>query len=436
MDPNWRFFAFGGGPEPYVPAGFGWMLSVGGSGTDYAYGVDVEGSNIYFCGYLRVGSYDDAYIAKFNTSGVLQWQRKFLAYSNVYAFDVKIDTQSGSGASSDVFVGCYAQGAEPAVAKYNQSGTLQWKERFAVSPTYYAGGLALNSNNAVLCGKISTSYGIGHVCMFSKSNGSDQAEYSHGYGTSSGFTIQSYLDCDAEQSDIFACGSHYVSGGYKGLIARINSNGTINDHQSFPNCLFYGIKYVLESGNARLYVVGKYNSGGAFLFKTNAYGSGNIVWQRRLGTSTQMRWTSVDGDGNDVFCVGHAPSSDGSNYDIVIARYTSGGTLERQMRFASSGHDFAQKIVVDGSFIYIAGQTNNLAAGGGSEMFLLKLNKGLNNTGDLPNGYSLTNESFATASPYEQKTNESFTSTSMNSTKTTWNSTEGAASASTTIKQL
>ena len=129
-----------------------WQQCLGLSESDYGEGVGVDGSgNVYVSGATRSinGVQSDALIAKYNASGAIQWQRILQSSSDVpdQSRDLAVDssgnvyivgnTRSSMSALSDVLI-----------AKYNTSGTLQWQRTLASSGVTNAIGYAASVDNS------------------------------------------------------------------------------------------------------------------------------------------------------------------------------------------------------------------------------------------------------------------------------------------------
>lgn len=132
-----------------------WQRSLGEVGADLAYGVAVDSSsNVYICGYTNsqgAGS-DDLLVAKYNSSGTLQWQRSLGGASNEYGQGIAVDS------SNNVYVtgGTNSQGAggnDFLIAKYNSSGTIQWQRSLGTTGANYGNAIAVdNSGNIYVAG--------------------------------------------------------------------------------------------------------------------------------------------------------------------------------------------------------------------------------------------------------------------------------------------
>ncbi|WP_304021746.1 SBBP repeat-containing protein, partial [Desulfovibrio piger] len=118
-----------------APSGSGsWVETIGGSSSDYGKSVAVASDgSVYVCGYTYsagagAGRSGDLFLAKFNSSGVIQWQKTLGGSDWEYGGFVAVApdgsvyvcgqaNSSPSSNSSDLFL-----------AKFNSSGVIQWQK--------------------------------------------------------------------------------------------------------------------------------------------------------------------------------------------------------------------------------------------------------------------------------------------------------------------
>ena len=123
-----------------------WQRRLGGTGTQQASSIAVDSSNnVYVTGYWSTGAslYYELVIAKYNTSGTLQWQNKLGSSSN--EFDAGVATDS----SSNVYVIGYSNAGgtnDIIIAKYNTSGTIQWQRKLNSGGSDISGGISIGSS--------------------------------------------------------------------------------------------------------------------------------------------------------------------------------------------------------------------------------------------------------------------------------------------------
>jgi uncharacterized delta-60 repeat protein len=126
-----------------------WKRKLGGSpNQDNGYGIVVDSSgNSYVVGYTRnAGSgLQDALIAKYDTSGVIQWQRVLGGANSDCAYGVAVDS-SGNCYITGYTESTGAGGADVLIAKYNTSGTIQWQRVLGGGSGDVGYGIAVDSN--------------------------------------------------------------------------------------------------------------------------------------------------------------------------------------------------------------------------------------------------------------------------------------------------
>ena len=132
------FYSYSGGARPVLlkhdyNGSKLWAKEINPGSSEYGYfqGVAVDSSsNAYVAGGYRSSSnsVQHPYIAKFNNSGTIQWQRDLTVSSSGGTFtNITID-----GSNNIFVVGQHTYGSgtnetEMLLAKYNSSGTLQWQ---------------------------------------------------------------------------------------------------------------------------------------------------------------------------------------------------------------------------------------------------------------------------------------------------------------------
>ena len=247
-----------------------WIATLGGSVDDVGKGIDVDSSgNVYVIGDTSssgAGS-NDALIAKYDESGVIQWQRTLGGSGYENGMQIKVDSSSNAYLIGQTQSG--GQGVNDyLIAKYNSSGTLQWSRTLGGSSGDVGNGIAVDSSANV--------YVIGYHSFdfkprfgFAKYNSSGAIQWQRTLGTTSESDVGHGIDVDSS-------GNVYVFG-------ETNSSGAGGDDFLFA----------------------KYNS------------SGTIQWQHTLGGSndTKGRAGVVDSSGN-VYIAGYTNSAGAGSFDL------------------------------------------------------------------------------------------------------------------------
>ena len=299
--------------------GSAWIATLGGRGVE----VDSSG-NVYVCGYnssIGQGSHE-IYLVKYNSSGVIQWQRSLGGTSSDYGHGLALDSSGG------LYIGGFTSSAgqggnDMMIAKYNSSGAIQWQRTLGSSGNDQGLNVATDSSdNVYLCGTSATSGAGMEELIIAKYNSSGTIQWQRRLGGSANDVA--YGVATDSSDNVYVCGS-----------TRSNSSNTDM-------------------------IIAKYNS------------SGTIQWQRLLYSSSGSdiaRRITTDSSGN-VYISGHTNSIGQGNADLLIAKYNTSGTLQWQRIIGGTGAEYGYGIAVDSSGgVYFGG-----SGGSSADIFLAKYN--------------------------------------------------------------
>lgn len=90
--------------------------------------IEPGGANVYVCGSCTISGNQAFHVVKYNSSGTLQWQRQLTGGSSNTTYDIHVDSSSNVYLAGQTNRGT-AQ-FDGYIAKYNSSGTLQWQRQF------------------------------------------------------------------------------------------------------------------------------------------------------------------------------------------------------------------------------------------------------------------------------------------------------------------
>ncbi|MDZ4668141.1 MAG: LamG-like jellyroll fold domain-containing protein [bacterium] len=357
----------------YTSAGvLQWVQTAGGSGEDAASCVTVDNSgNSYIVGSFRntaafgttlvtSNGTDDAFIAKYNTTGDLQWVRTLGGTGQDVAFWAKVD---GNG---DVVVTGYFQGnpsfsnstqtlssngnSDIFVAKYSSNGNLVWSVGAGGNNYDYGHCVTIGANNSVIIsGEYKTSASFGTTTLTNTGNESNGfiAKLSSAGGWSWA-TQMGGADVDAAYAvSVDATDNYYLVGSFSGTAAFGGDN--------------------LTSAGLTDGFVSRVNTNGAF------------QWTRQFGGISKDAGSGVSiAQNGSVYVAGSFANSitmNGSqlissgNQDIVVAVYTQTGLLTQATKFGGNQNDQARGIhAIDNTATYICGYFEGTAVMGGFEV--------------------------------------------------------------------
>lgn len=363
-----------------------WGTYYGDGPNDRGYSVDIDASgNVYMAGYTQSnggtfiatpgshqntyggGTYD-AFLVKFNNSGVRQWGTYYGGSGNDYGQSCNIDasgnvyiagyTQSNGGtsiATSGIHQDTYGGGTHDAfIVKFNSSGVRQWG-------TYYGGSgeeqaFSCNSDasgNVYLAGW--TDSNVGTVIATS---GSHQNTLG---GSKDAFVVK-FNSSGARQWGTYYGGS----GNDFGQSCSVDPSG---------NVFFAG--HTLSSTGTAIASLGSHQAtyGGvrdAFLVKFNA--SGVRQWGTYYGGTSSDLALSCDADAlGNVYMAGYASSSGGTSIatsgayqstfggsnDGFLVKFNSTGVRMSGTYYGGTGDDWAESCAADASGnVYLVGHTD------------------------------------------------------------------------------
>lgn len=355
-----------------------WNVTRGGPRADEGWGVAVDDEgNVYFTGFDRIsGATANVFLRKFSPGGVELWHVSWGGAFDDEAFIVTVRDgfvyvggrtfKSFSLTSADMFV-----------LKFRASnGSLVWSQTWDGGHGYdEVDGLVADGNSLYVAGWTTGAtteldiavqkYDVNGTLLWSRSWGTNGVDEANG-------------QIGVDESYVYVVG-HYNAlplglGGDTVLVAFNKTNGGYSWHRTWGGS---GLDdaFGMTMDSKYIYSVGITNSfGGDMLFLLKYDKKGSLIWNATWGGkgSELTRSVGVSSDEKSIYVVGSTTSFGSGNSDVLLLRYDQNGTLILSKTWGGPALDQSHGMVVDGPFVYVAGETSSIGAGN-EDAFLLKI---------------------------------------------------------------
>lgn len=316
---------------------------------DISWGISIDSSNnLYIVGqFQNASSGTNAFIVKYNSSGTIQWQRS-LASSLAAGSQGDAGIAIAIDSSANVYIAGSTTnsggGSNAIVAKYNSSGTIQWQRKLndalaAASQDDHGNGIAVDSSgNVYVIGYNSSSTGYYAFIVKYNTSGTLQWQKSLGDAGASKATFGQAIAVDSSANVYVTGQGHNASNGYVAFLVKYDTSGTLQWQRSLAGPQAAATQgengwFLSIDSSANIYAIGQFknasNRANVFIAKYNT--SGTIQWQRSLADSLAAA------SQNDI---GYCISIDSASNLYLIGQFLN----------SSSGiNTFVAKIPSDGS---------------------------------------------------------------------------------------
>ncbi len=361
-----------------------WATYYGGAADDGGTSCAVDASgNVYLAGFTKstsgiatsghqgtFGGEQDAFLVKFNSSGVRQWGTYYGGATFDYGASCAVDgssdvylagtTNSNLAISSAGHQNTYNGNYDAFVVKFNTSGVRQWG-------SYYGGTNGENGNACAVDG--SSNVYLGGQTNSTGSISASGHQGTFGGGTGDGFLVK------------FNAAGVRQWGTYYGDAGNDFAHGCVVDGT--------GSVYLAgESTSSTAIAIGGFQntrkgSIDAFLVKFNT--SGTRQWGTYYGgTAADRGWSCVVDASDHIYLIGQTISAGGiskaglqnvlgGGADAFVVKFDTGGIRHWGSYYGGSGDDSGRSGAVDANGnIYVAGYTSStgfIAAGGFQNTF-------------------------------------------------------------------
>lgn len=363
-----------------------WGTQIGSIRNDYCGALDGDaGGNLFQVGAARgiagvanVGL-DDAFVAKYNSSGTLAWARQLGTTNYDYGRGVAADSTGNSyicGTTKGNLASTNAGFDDAFIARYDPDGTLLWKKQVGGALNdAYTDVSTDSTGNAYACGNMNDAAGIPYAVL-TKYGPSGTELWTRSIASSPG--VFGHGDCVDASGNIYIMGSTAANlagtvGSLDIFVAKYNSVGDQLWLRQMGSTGWDTPSDMTVDNDGSVYISG-YTEGSlpgftqrgnddAFLAKYDA--TGNLIWQRQIGTPSADNGYAIAADASGrVFFAGftsgtletNATNPSGPNAFLQV--YNASGDLVTSDQFGSPDTAAATALYVDVSGnIILSGHT-------------------------------------------------------------------------------
>lgn len=351
---------------------FNWAVTTGSNVADQVHGVDVDvQGNVYVCGQFQgIVDFDngpgtttltsqggnDVFIAKYNSSGNLQWAKSVGGSSGEIGRSIKLDNFGNVWVCGN-FAGVVDMDPGPGVTSYTSGFSDAFILKLSNSGNYIWSGV-VDGNGMAIAYKLSVDSPGNVLVAGTYSNTTNDFDPGAGTATLTASNYDGFV-LKLNNSGAFQWVKRIGGTGVdeiKGLDIDVNSNIVVAGYYAATIDLDPG------PGTATFAMLGSYDG-----FCVKLDGSGNYVWGATVG-GTQYDAAgdvSIDAFGN-VYVVGNfganvdfdpSPSvftlTPNGNWDVYVTKYNNAGAFLWAKKIGGSQYDYGYVINCDITGVYV-----------------------------------------------------------------------------------
>lgn len=367
-----------------------WYATFGYDNDDHGYSVAIDSNgNAYVAGEYKItGSNYNATLIKYNQNGIYQWNLTWGGQYTDSPKSVYVDSLDNIYLAGKTYsLGTDTINGDAFIAKYDNSGILIWNRTWGGSESDYASDIYVDSyeNVHVVC--TTSSYGAG---------GSDVAYLrynSSGYLESvliwGGTSTETSADIEEDSSNNFVISgttSSFGNGNADAFILYCNSAGVILWNTTWgTNTLDRVYNLALDSNN-NIYLAGWTYYPSPLMASTGIYdlsyclvkidSEGNAIWSRFWGSSEYNDYgTGVAIDSNDnIYFIGEGLNGGWGVDNVYMAKFNTSGVLLSETTWGGGHYETPHFITIDKTTddIFVAGDSSSFNIERSMDIFLIK----------------------------------------------------------------
>jgi len=355
-----------------------WEKTFGGTDNDRGYSVQQTSDDGYIiAGYTKSSGAgeEDAYLVKTDASGNLDWEKTFGGFVSDFTYTAQQASDSGYIIAGDTR--SFGAGEDDAyLAKIDASGSLQWQKTFGGTVWKIGYSVQQATDGGYISAGYTYSFNTGDSNFYllkTDSNGNFQWDKTYGgAGWDTGWSIQQTTD-----GGYIIAGYTYSFGAGNSdfYLVKTDSNGNFQWDKTYGGAdwdIGWSVQQTLDGG----YIITGYtyalaSTSDVYLVKADS--NGNFQWDKRYGgTGWDIGWSAQQTSDGGYIITGYTYSSGADNSDVYLIKTDSNGNSEWEKTFGGTNNDHGLSVLQasDGGYI-IVGDTYSFGAGK-SDVYLVK----------------------------------------------------------------
>lgn len=367
-----------------------WYVTFGYDDTDQGYSCAVDSNgNAYVAGVYNIdGGNNNATLIKYNQNGVYQWNLTWGGQFTDEANSVCVDSLNNiylagftKSLGTDIFNG------DAFVAKYDSSGMLIWNRTWGGSEYDYASAVYVDSNENVHVVCTTSSYGAGSsdvaYLRYNSTGFLESALIWGGTGSDRGRAIEE----DSEHNFIISGETtSFGMGNADAFVLFLDTAGTLLWNTTWgTGTLDRAYNLALDS-NDNIYLAGWTYYPDPLMSSVGIYdisyilvkidSDGNALWSRWWGSSEYQDFgTGVAIDSNDnIYFVGEGLNGGWGVDNVYMAKFTTDGVLVSETTWGGGHYENPHAITIDRATddIFVAGDSSSFNIARSTDILLIK----------------------------------------------------------------
>ena len=349
-----------------------WATTIPGTATDRGLGIATDSTGVYVTGQytstsvvtlnngktLPISVGQDAFIVKYNTSGLAQWATRISGTSSDVGDGIATDSTGvyvtgGYNSTSVVTLNNgvtlpISVGADVFIVKYDTSGVAQWATRISGTSFDIGNGITTDSTGVYVTGY---------------------------YSSTSVVTLNNGVTLP-------------ISVGFDAFIVKYDTSGLAQWATTIPGTGNDAV-YSIRTDSTGVYVSGYYTSTSVVTLNngvTLPISVSSDAFIVKYDTNGLAQWaTTIQGPGSDfgigittdatgVYVIGYYSSASvvtlnngvtlpiSVSYDAFIVKYNTSGVAQWATTIPGTGFDFGYGITTDSTGVYVSGQYSSTSA--------------------------------------------------------------------------